>query len=157
MSRAVAEYLDDERFTACDFAAVLYDEEGKPVSVEALPYTINRVQAELTLAIERGLEEAGSVSAKIPVGSLWSSYLLAGKGPSVRVRICPVGEVSVRLRSSFTSAGINQTCHRISAEITAEMSAALPLYSFQTSESFEFLLCESVLVGETPQISPYLN
>ncbi|HOO04953.1 MAG TPA: sporulation protein YunB [Ruminococcus sp.] len=157
ISQTVSDYLEENPSTACDLAAVLYDEEGRPASVEAIPYNINKVQAELSLAINRRLEQAGEVCARIPLGSLWSSYLLAGKGPSVRVRICPAGDVSVRLRSSFTSAGINQTCHRIYAEITAEMSAALPLYSFQTSQSFQFLLAESVLVGETPKISPYLN
>lgn len=157
ISKAVADYLDRNQFTSCDFAAVLYDESGKPVSVEAVPYNINKTQAELTLMINKGLEECGSTSAEIAVGSLYGSYLLAGRGPKLRMRICPAGEVSVRLRSSFESAGINQTCHRITAEITVSMTSSLPLYSYTAQESFEFLIAESVLIGETPHVSPYLT
>lgn len=157
ISGAVADYLDKNQFTACDFAAVLYDENGKPVSVEAIPFTINKAQAELTMLINHRLEDCGTASARIPLGSLYGSYLLAGRGPELKVRICPVGDVSVQLRSSFTSAGINQTCHRIYAEISVSMSAAMPLYSYTAQESFQFLIAESVLIGETPDISPYLS
>ncbi len=151
ITETVSEYLAENRYTYSDFAAVLYDENGEAVSVEAVTYNINKVQSELTMLINDGFSASGDTSAEIPLGSLTDSYLLAGKGPYVRVRICPTNTATVKLTSSFDSAGVNQTCHRISAIVTADISSSLPLYSFETHTSFEFLLAENVIVGEVPE------
>lgn len=153
ISSAVSEYLSENRYTYSDFAAVLYDESGRAVSIEAVSYNINKVQSELSLLINSEFMNSGDTSAEIPLGSLTDSYLLAGKGPHIRLRICPAREASVRLTSSFCSAGVNQTCHRISAVVTADINSSIPLYSFSTETSFEFLLAENIIVGEVPESS----
>ena len=155
IGRAVADYFSENRFMYCDLAAVLYGEDGRAVSVEAISANINRVQSELTVLINRRFADTGRCCAEIPIGSLTGSYLLAGKGPRLRVMICPAENANVKLCSSFTSAGENQTCHRIYADITADISSSLPLYSFSSTVSFEFLIAESVIVGEVPDIARY--
>lgn len=155
ISKTVADYLESSRFTYGDFVAVLYDESGKAVSVEAIPYNINKAQSELTMLINSNFDKSPKTYTEIPIGSLTDSYMLAGKGPKIRVRICPSGKASVHLKSSFTSAGINQTCHRISAVVTAETESSIPLYSFDTEMTFEFLLAESVLIGNVPDLAPH--
>ncbi|MBR4626417.1 MAG: sporulation protein YunB [Ruminococcus sp.] len=152
---AVADYLSSERFTYSDFAAVLYDENGKAVSVEAVPCNINRVQSELTVRVNRALSDVNTRTERIPIGSLTGSAMLVGKGPSLKVRICPSGSAQVSLRSDFSSAGVNQTRHRISAVVEAELISSVPLYSFSTKVSFEFLLAESIIVGDVPALSRY--
>lgn len=155
ISAEVSDYLDDNRFTYTDFAAVLYDESGRVVSVEAIPYNINKVQSELTLRINQRFRELDSEVTRIPIGTLSGNYLLSGKGPGLKLRICPAEEVTVRLESEFTSAGMNQTTHRISAIITAEVSSSMPIYSFSTKVEFEFLIAETVIIGEVPALSRY--
>lgn len=152
ISEAVLEYLEENRFSYEDFAAVLYDENGNVVSVEAIPYNINKVQSGLTLMINRKFSSASETYSKILL-SLTGSYMLAGKGPYIRIRICPAEKASVELKSCFESAGINQTKHRISAVVTAEIESSLPIYSFETEVSFEFLLAENVLIGDVPEYS----
>ncbi len=155
IEEAAAEYLEENSCTYSDFSAVIYDESGRPATIEALPYNINKTQSELALMINRKLEKNSKASVKIPLGSLTGSYMLAGKGPYIRLRICPARKASVKLKSSFTSAGNNQTCHRISAEVTAEIKSSLPLYNFETTVEFEFLLAESIIVGEVPENARY--
>lgn len=150
ISETVADYITENDFTYGDFAAVLYDESGHAASVEALSGNINRIQAELTKEINFRLSNERSSHAEIALGSLTGSYLFAGRGPSVKVRICPAGDASVSLKSSFDSAGINQTRHRIYAEINTELISALPIYSFETDESFELLLAETIIIGDVP-------
>ncbi|MCC8136111.1 MAG: sporulation protein YunB [Ruminococcus sp.] len=153
ISSAVSDYLDENRYTYSDFAAVLYDENGNAAAIEAVTYNINRVQSELSLIINSEFMESGDTSAEIPIGSLTNSYLLAGIGPHLRLRICPAREAQVELTSTFSSAGVNQTCHRISATVTAYINSSLPLYSFSTEVSFEFLIAENIIVGEVPEAS----
>ncbi len=155
IEQAASEYLEENSCTYSDFAAVIYDESGRSAAIEAIPYNINKVQSELALMINRKLEKNSKDSVKIPLGSLTGSYMLAGKGPHIRLRICPARKASVKLKSSFTSAGNNQTCHRISAQVTAEIKSSLPLYNFETTAEFEFLLAESIIVGEVPENARY--
>lgn len=155
IEKSVSEYLKTNRFTYSDFAAVLYDEKKRIASVETIPYTINKVQSDLTLLINKELDKTGKRSANIAVGSLTNSYMLTGKGPKIRIRVSPIGVADVRLKSDFIEAGINQTRHRISAVITVKMSSSVPLYSFETRSDFEFILAESILIGNVPDISAY--
>ncbi|MCQ2460080.1 MAG: sporulation protein YunB [Ruminococcus sp.] len=151
----VSDYLDKNRYTYSDFAFVLYDENEKCVSVESSPYTINKVQSDLTLAVNKRLEKSGNKSEKIPVGSLTDSFLLAGKGPELKIRVCPAGSASVKLKSDFDSSGINQTRHRISAEITVNISSSFPLYTFRKTVQFEFLLAENIIIGDVPDYTNF--
>ena len=153
MEKAAEDYLKENELQYSEFAAVLYDENGRAVSVETLPYSINKAQSELGLKINRELSEIKHLSDRIPFGSLTGSYLLAGKGPSLKIRICPVGKAEVEIRSDMESAGINQTRHRISAVVTVEMSSSLPLYSFESEVKSEFLLAETVMIGDVPNFA----
>ena len=157
VTKSVSDYLSDNRFTYDDFSAVLYDDKKRPVSVEAIPYTINKVQSELTYAINRRFEEAGKKEAHIPLGSLIDSPVFIGRGPAVRIRVCPDGTAEVKIKSDLSEAGVNQTCHRISAVITVKMTSSVPMYSFETVTEFEFVLAECVIVGEVPNIAPYIG
>lgn len=152
IASAVSDYLAENSYSCGDFAAVLYDDSGRAVSVETLSCNVNRVQSELELLISDRLAEGTDSYIEIPLGSITGSYLLSGKGPRIHLRYCPAGSVSVRLKSCFESGGVNQICHRICAGITADISAVTPLYSFETEESFDVLLAETVIVGDVPDI-----
>ena len=152
IEKAVSEYISTENCSYSDFVTVKYDSSGRVASVEARTQNINKVQSEISLEINRLLEKSVGY-ATVPIGSLTGSYFLAGKGMKIRLRICPASKADVRLKSEFTSAGNNQTCHRISAEVTADIKSSLPIYHFETDSTFEFLLAESIIVGEVPEKS----
>jgi len=150
ISQTVSDYLSRNNYQYSDFSAVLYDEQGRAVSIEALTNNINKVQSDLVMKISDEFSENKNIKVKIPIGSLTDSYLLAGKGFSVPLNICSVGNVDVKLKSDFTSAGINQTCHRISAVVSTEINSSVPLYSFSSDAEFEFLIAENIIVGGVP-------
>ena len=155
VENTVSDYLEKNRFTYSDFAAVLYDDEKKVTAIEALPYNINKVQSELGALINSNLEKCSRKTSLIPVGSLTDSHILIGKGPKIKIRVSPLGSAQIKLKNDFVSAGINQTCHRISALISIKMTSSVPLYSYQTSADFEFVLAENVIVGKIPSFTPY--
>ena len=39
--------------------------------------------------------------------------------------------------------------------VTAQTESSIPLYSFDTEMTFEFLLAESILIGNVPDLAPY--
>lgn len=152
---SVSEYLSENNWSYSDFVTAVYDGNGETVALETNSYNINKVQSELTLQINRRLEAAGKEYHKIPIGSLTDSYMLAGRGPNLRIRVCPLGSAQVELESGFDSAGINQTRHTIAAAITVNISSSLPLYEFETQVNFDFLIAENVIIGTVPSVGMY--
>ena len=66
-----------------------------------------------------------------------------------------MGDVAADYANSFTSAGVNQTLHRVSLEITATIYLFLPGGVLPVSVSSSVCVAETVIVGETPDT--YLN
>ena len=152
----VSAYLDQNKNTYSDYAAVLYNDKKQPVSIETISYTINKTQSELTLLINKKLKSVNEKKAEVPIGTLTQSYILNGKGPKLHIKISAVGSAEVKLKSEFESAGINQTKHRILALIKVKMTSSTPLNSFETNSEFEFLIAENIIIGETPQFNTLL-
>ena len=76
----------------------------------------------------------------------------SGRGPEISLKLHQVGAVDTEIHSEFISEGINQTKHRISVLVTVEISAILPLHSTDIKISDEFLVSETVIVGEIPNV-----
>lgn len=150
ISETISQYIKENECSYSNFSTILYDSNGRVASVEALTQNINRVQSELSSEINKQLISSRKASAEIPLGTLSGSYLLAGKGPKVKVKICPVGTADVKLKGTFDSAGINQTMHRIYAEISADISSSAAIYNFESETEFEYLIAETVIVGDVP-------
>lgn len=157
IQNCVYEYLDKNKNTYNDFAAVLYNDKKQAVSIETISYTVNKTQSELTLSINKRINHICDKYTEIPVGTLTRSYLLNGKGPKIHVKISAMGSAEVKLKSELESAGINQTKHRISAVISVKMTSSTPITSFETTSEFEFLIAENVIFGEIPDLAPYLS
>lgn len=153
ITETVSRYIAESGCSYKSFSAVVYDESGNVASVEALADNINRVQSELALHINKEFHSSGKTQAEIPLGNISGSYLLADKGPVIKVGICPIGTAEVKLTSTFDSAGINQTRHRIYAEISADIASSFPLYSFETKVKFDYLIAETVIIGDVPDYS----
>lgn len=133
------------------------DGEGKISVVHSNMAACNRLQAEILDII---LERIGQVSARelsIPIGTLTGSALLAGRGPRITVRMETVGSSSARFENQFTSAGINQTNHRIVLHIDVSVSILLPGFTAATKVSNTVTVAETVIVGGVPQTYTYFG
>ena len=76
--------------------------------------------------------------------------MFSGRGPEIEIKFLPSGSVSSALNSELTSAGINQSCHKISMNITADITAVFPSGSCKTRVQLNCILAESVIIGEVP-------
>ena len=137
--------------SAGDILHTVTDGEGRILSVSVDADRMNRYQARIGEAMQRALEARGSYRMKIPVGTLTGAAILSGRGPRVSVRLSPTGAVSTEARSTFTSAGINQTCHRIDLTVTANITVFLPDGQSRTFTLLSsFCAAETVIVGTVP-------
>ncbi len=76
-------------------------------------------------------------------------------GPDIRVRMTPVGSVSVDFTDEFHAAGINQTRHKIYLLLKTQVKIVVPLGSEVINVSTRVPISESIIVGDVPQT--YVN
>ncbi len=143
--------LADESIGYADLVTVERDAEGHVLSAEANVMAINRLKAAATNAVMAELTAREIQTVKIPLGSLVGGSFFTGRGPFLSVKIHTSGVVISNLSSDFSDAGINQTNHRISLDMTVMMTAALPIERVSIELQTSFLVCETVLVGDVPQ------
>ena len=131
------------------------DSAGKVTSLTSNTAANSRFKRQVVEAVTRQLSALDSDALGVPLGTLTNQPLLSGAGPSVRVRVDSVGEVTADYANSFTSAGVNQTLHRVCLDITATIYLFLPGEVLPVTVASSVCVAETVIVGETPDT--YLN
>ena len=111
---------------------------------------MNLLRAELTDTILEALEGVDVSSIHLPMGSLLDFEPLWAKGPDLQVRAMTVGTVSAEFDSEFSSAGVNQTVHRIWLEVVVPMTVLLPGDELEVTVQTRLPLAETVIVGQVP-------
>lgn len=132
--------------------SVSYDENRNITGIHANTEAVNTVQTVLLEEINAALERAEDAEMTVRIGTLTGSYLLADRGAALPLRYAPRGTAEVVLESGFSSAGINQTIHTLSAVITIHAGCSVPLYSADTTQTYTYLLAETVIVGDVPAV-----
>lgn len=131
------------------------DNDGKIVLIQANSIQINMLTKDLIKTSQIKLEKIGTDGINIPIGTFSGITLFSGKGPSINIKLIPVGDVSCNFLSEFTKAGINQTLHKLYVTIDTNVNIILPLMNNNVKTSTSILICESIIVGQVPQM--YLN
>ena len=125
-------------------------EDDRVLSLEADAQSVNLLARQTVTLSMANLSEACGEGVKVPIGVFTGIEFLAGFGPRVTFQIIPIGSVSCDFRSSFDTAGLNQTLHSIYMDVTAAVRVVLPSKTEGISVVTQVLICESVIVGEIP-------
>ena len=133
------------------------DAEGHVTALRSNMAAFNRLQASIADDILQRMAEVSSTDLAIPIGTLTGSPLLAGRGPCLRVRMQSVGTATARFDNQFSSAGINQTRHRIILDVDVHVSILLPGLTTYTKVSNEISVAETVIVGGVPDTYTYFS
>lgn len=131
------------------------NEAGDVVALTSDSLKINSLARRTASVAQNNLTDLSEAGVRIPLGAFTGIEILAGVGPSVTVKIVPIGNVVCRFTSQFTSAGVNQTLHSVYLDVLTEMNIILPSRSLTVQGSSQVLIAESVIVGKVPEI--YLN
>lgn len=152
---AVDNCLQENGMSYSDFVTLETDPAGKVTSITSNTAANSQFKRQVAEAVIRQLGTLDSGELGVPLGSLSGQPLLSGVGPRVRVKVDSVGEVTADYANTFTSAGVNQSLHRVCLEINATVYLFLPGEVLPVSVSNSVCVAETVIVGETPDT--YLN
>ncbi len=157
VSAAVNEAVENGDIDYQNFVIFEKDETGHITALRSNVAEVNRMQGQITDEILHRLSEVATSELEIPLGTLTGSALLAGRGPSLFVRMQAVGSASAAFRNRFTAAGINQTRHQIFLDVDVYMSILLPGMKTSTRVSNEIAVAETVIVGGVPDTYTYFS
>lgn len=128
-----------------------YTSDGKVASIESNTKLINRIKNDMLTEINDRLMKGETENVELTVGTLSGIPLFHGSGPTVRMEVEPKGYADAVFISEFTDAGLNQTLHRMIMRTTVSVTAFIPMYSVETKVSGDFLIAETVIVGNVPE------
>ena len=84
------------------------------------------------------------------MGSVSGISSLSAISPKFEIVLERAGGIESKIKSEFTSVGINQTIHRIYLDITCNIGILTPFESVSKSINSNVLLTETVIVGNVP-------
>ncbi len=130
---------------------VTTDSGGRVRLIQANAPEMNRLATAVSLSAQEKLHTTRDSKVYVPLGSALGLTLFAGAGPKIQVSILPVGSVHAEFHTDFTTAGINQTRHRISLTLTAQVQLVIPTGAKTVSASTQVAMAESIIIGEVPE------
>ncbi len=133
-----------------NFVHLSRNRDGGVVSLETNSAAIADVSAKIVQEVIGTLCEEKQISVDLPLGNLSGGALLTGRGPKIKVPITVSPQISCEIENEFYESGINQTLHRIVAEIEVETFALLPFAVQKIPVETEYCLAETVIVGKVP-------
>lgn len=147
---AVSAGLAARQVSYGDLVTIQRDGGGAITALTTDMARMNLLRTELTTAILEALGEADVSDVQVPLGTLFDLEPLWAKGPALKAKAMTVGTVRAEFDSQFTSAGVNQTLHRIWIEAYVPMTLLLPGGKVETELHTRLCVAETVIVGQVP-------
>lgn len=152
ISQSIGETIITQNINYDELVEISYSSNGKIELIEVDSVKVNLIVREITKQVQRHFDNLSNEGIRIALGTFTGIPFLYGIGPQISVQLVPVGTVNTNLNSSFNSAGINQTIHRLYFDISASVGMVLPANTASIETEMQVVLCESILVGEVPNV-----
>ncbi|MEY8317828.1 sporulation protein YunB [Oscillospiraceae bacterium 50-58] len=150
VENAVTADLAARQVSYADFVTIQRDEGGAITALTTDMARMNLLRGELTVSILEALEGVDVSEVQVPLGSLFDLEPLWAKGPVLKAKAMTVGTVRAEFDSQLTSAGVNQTLHRIWLGVEVPMTLLLPGGEVETALHTRLCVAETVIVGKVP-------
>lgn len=134
-----------------DLVRVTYRADGGVASLSCRMPALNAARNDLFLAVLDGLSAEDAVTVAVPLGNLFGGEAFSGRGPAWEVRVLLAEGASAHMESEFTSAGINQTLHRVLFSVTLHVTLLMPRAPTTETVTATYCVAETVIVGEVPE------
>lgn len=157
INEVLKEELNLEDLSYSDLAKIEKNSSGEVLSVSIDSRSSNLIKAKVASKIQSKFPDTVPREIKIPIGTFTGLELLNGKGPMVKLKVSMPSSVSMNFKSSFESAGINQTRHQIYLIVSTKVTAVLPGYTTVNDFETSIMIAETVIVGKVPDVYANLN
>lgn len=149
--------IDDEiskgTFDYSKLVTLEKDNDGNITALVTNMALVNLLQARLSKNLLSTIRSDTVTDLKIPIGNAVGGVIFSGRGPSFTAKVLSVASISTKFTNDFTSAGINQTRHKIMLEISVDLDIFVTgTKSVPHTVTDEVAVCETVIVGKVPNV-----
>ncbi|NLJ31721.1 MAG: sporulation protein YunB [Clostridiales bacterium] len=150
INSVVAEELKKNEVSYSDLISVERSDSGEVLAITTNMVKMNELKAVIIQDVQDRMDSHTDVG--IPIGTFTGNDFLHGRGPEVPLRLTLSGNVNAEFKSSFQSAGINQTKHQIYLNIHTSVYSLIPGFATTTEVDTNLPVAETVIVGQVPQV-----
>ena len=126
------------------------DSEGRITSIQTDALAQNRLRTDIASRTSAALSGVGYNKIVIPLGTITGLDMLVGRGPGIHLNVSMIGSTSVDFSSEFSSAGVNQTKHRIILSASVRVGVFYQSETIESGYSTSVVIAETIIVGEVP-------
>lgn len=153
--------MEDEVFSHPDeFADLVVLERDSDNHITALRtdiIAVGKVKARIVNGLFEHLDYLEETQTEVPLGTVFAPSLFTGMGPRVKVGLAGLAQMEAQFVSAFTSAGINQTRHRILIEVHAGFRILTPFGGEDREIVSTYPVTDTVIVGTVPERYTYIG
>jgi len=135
-----------------DLIYISRDSDGNITFIQANTMLIHSLVRITSARAHENLVQIERDGICMPIGAFTGFRIFAGYGPDINLRVLNVGIMRTHLDSEFFAAGINQTLHRITLMLTAEVTIIMPGLQSHVSATIPVPIIESTIVGTVPNV-----
>lgn len=150
INKSVMEILDETDISCEELETIKYSNTNRITSINSNTITANKLKSKITLRVQRNLSDINNRKINIPVGSIIGGELMQGRGFSIPLNVSVSGNINSDFVSEFEQGGINQTVHKLSVKVSADLTVRLPTGTEKTKVETSVLIGETVIVGDVP-------
>lgn len=152
INEAVEQEILSGSLSYSEFVSFEKDSNGGITALVTDMARINLLQSRISNLAATNVVNILSTDMSVPLGDALGGVFFSMKWPRIPVRMESVTDVKTQFINDFESAGINQTRHRLSLTITADIVVLFP--GGQTTAVVEstVTIAETVIVGNVPNI-----
>lgn len=151
INKAVTNELKEHGVSYNDLVTVERNESGEVLAITTNMVKMNELKASVINSVQEQLSD-NCKDIGVPLGTLLGNDFLHGRGPNIPLRLTLSGNVNADFKSSFESAGINQTKHQIYLNIHTSVYSFIPGFNTTTDVETNIPVAETIIVGEVPQV-----
>ncbi len=126
------------------------DLDGRITALKTNMSEVNRLKTDILNIINDEILALDTSDIGIPIGSLFFSEFLSGKGPKIPVNILSIRNSDASFSSSFTEAGINQTLQQINMQVSVDVAVLVLGETNYFTVSSHVVVAETIIVGQVP-------
>ncbi|MCI0182035.1 sporulation protein YunB [Sulfoacidibacillus ferrooxidans] len=127
------------------------DQAGHVTSAHFNFAEVARIESITTLRVQDALMHLQERTIYVPALQAMGSAVLATLGPSIPLRIEPLGSAQSEVEPVVETAGINQTVHILYLHITAQVIVVVPFITAPVRVETKIPIAYVVFVGNVPQ------
>lgn len=159
--KEVGVLMEDEVFSHpeefADLVVLERDSENRITALRTDVIAVGKIKARLVSGLFDRLDYLEETQIEVPLGTVFAPDLFTGMGPRVKVGLAGLTQMEAEFVSAFTSAGINQTRHRILIEVHAGFRILTPFGGEDREIVSTYPVTDTVIVGTVPERYAYIG